>query len=288
MQESWPSEPKDPGVESCLEVVRIDTGVRRVVYRAAGRFEAPNWSRGGDLLYFNGEGRIYGVPVAGGAPLLLETAFATTCNNDHGLSPDGRQLAISHHASDGKSRIYLLPSTGGRPRLVTPAGPSYWHSWPPNGKTLAYCAERNSEFGVYTIAVTGGVETRLTSGPGPDDGPDYTPDGRFIFFNSQRTGLMQIWRMRADGSEQTQVTNDGFGDWFPHPSPDGRWLVFLSYDKAVQGHPPDKDVCLRLMPLLGGPPRVLLTLFGGQGTINVPSWSPDSRELAFVSYRRLD
>jgi TolB protein len=281
-------EPREPKVESRLEIVSVDTGARRVVMTARGRFEAPNWSRDGGFLIFNREGRIYRMPVSGGEPALVDTGFATSCNNDHGLSPDGTLLAVSHHGPDGKSLIHVLPATGGTPRLVTPLGPSYWHGWSPDGRTLAYCAEREGEFDIYTIAVAGGPETRLTSAPGLDDGPDYTADGRFIYFNSERTGRMQIWRMRGDGSDQGQVTSDGFADWFPHPSPDGRWLVFLSYEPDVKGHPPDKDVTLRIMPLSGGAPRVLVRLFGGQGTINVPSWSPDSREVAFVSYRKLD
>ena len=147
-------------------------------------------------------------------------------------------------------------------------------------------APRDGEFDIYTIPVGGGEETRLTTAQGLDDGPDYTPDGKQIYFNSVRTGLMKIWRMNADGSQQEQVTTDAdHADWFPHPSPDGKWLVFLSYDKGVSGHPEDKDVLLRIMPLAGGKPSVLATLFGGQGTINVPSWSPDSKSLAFVSYR---
>jgi len=183
--------------------------------------------------------------------------------------------------------IYIVPITGGEPRLVTPLGPSYWHGWSPDGITLAYCAERGGNFDVYTIPVEGGQETRLTDAAGLDDGPDYSPDGKCIYFNSERTGLMQIWRMKSDGSGQEQVTNDGYADWFPHPSPDGKWLVFLSYDKSVKGHPANKDVALRIMPMAAGKPRVLTKLFGGQGTINVPSWSPDSRGLAFVSYRVL-
>jgi Tol biopolymer transport system component len=96
---------------------------------------------------------------------------------------------------------------------------------------------------------------------------------------------MQIWRMRPDGTGQQQVTNDGLNDWFPHPSPDGKWIVFLSYARDVQGHPANKDVQLRLMPVGGGEIQVLTRLLGGQGTINVPSWSPDSRHVAFVSYQ---
>jgi Tol biopolymer transport system component len=152
---------------------------------------------------------------------------------------------------------------------------------------LAYAATRGGNADIYSISVEGGEERRLTDAPGLDDGPDYSPDGQYIYFNSERTGWMQIWRMHPDGSGQEQVTRDDYANWFAHPSPDGKWLVFLSYNKTVKGHPPDQDVMLRLMPAAGGEPRVLVKLFGGQGTINVPSWSPDSKRLAFVSYRRL-
>jgi TolB protein len=279
-------------VESTLEIIDIETGVRNIVRRAKEHFEAPNWSRDGKTFYYNKEGKIYSLPVNGGTPKLLNTGFADKCNNDHGLSPDGNKLVISHHGEDGKSRIYILPSEG-EPKLITKPGPSYWHGWSADGKTLAYCAEREGEYDIYTISVDGGEEKRLTTAKGLDDGPDYSPDGKYIYFNSVRTGQMKIWRMKTDGSEQTQVTpNDEYGDWFPHPSPDGKWIVFLSYNKSVEGHPPNKDVVLRIMPASGGEPdyrqagpKIIAELFGGQGTINVPSWSPDSKKVAFVSYR---
>lgn len=274
-------------VESSLEIVDIESGIRRVVHRAREHFEAPNWSRA-DLIYYNSGGRIYTLPAAGGEPRQLETGFAVRCNNDHGLSPDETELVVSHSPEDGKSRIYILPAGGGTPRLVTPDGPSYWHGWSPDGRWLAYCAERGGEYDVWAIPAAGGDEVRLTDAPGLDDGPEYSPDGQYIYFNSVRTGQMKIWRMRADGSEQTQLTpNDEYGDWFAHPSPDGKWLVFISYDKSVEGHPANKDVVLRIMPAAGGEAQILARLFGGQGTINVPSWSADSRRVAFVSYRLL-
>ena len=277
---------RDRPVESRLEIISSEGAERRVVYRAEKRFEAPNWSRDGKYLLFNSGGRLYTLPVEGGEPRLLNTGEATRCNNDHGFSPDGQWLAISNSPGED-SMIYVLPAVGGPPRRVTERGPSYWHGWSPDGKTLAYCAERGGNFDIYTIPVEGGEERRLTDAPGLDDGPDYSPDGQWIYFNSERTGWMQIWRMHADGSGQEQVTNDDYSNWFAHPSPDGKWLVFISFYKHVKGHPPNKDVMLRLMPAAGGEPRVLVKLFGGQGTMNVPSWSPDSRHLAFVSYRLL-
>jgi hypothetical protein len=274
-----------PRLISTLETVPIASKDRRALFTSTNLIEAPNWSRDGSSLFFNSKGRIHRLPVAGGEAQVIDTGFATRCNNDHGLSPDGTRLVISDQSQERRSIIYTLPAGGGAPQRVTPLGPSYWHGWSPDGRTLAYCGERNGEFDIYTIPVDGGEETRLTTAPGLDDGPDYSPDGRFIYFNSERSGTMQVWRMRADGSQPEAVTSDEFNNWFPHPSPDGKWLVFLSYDKDVKGHPENKDVTLRLMPLAGGKTEVLAKLFGGQGTINVPSWSPDSRKLAFVSYQ---
>jgi regulation of enolase protein 1 (concanavalin A-like superfamily) len=274
-----------PKLESTLETVGVSSTDRSVVYHTRDHIEAPNWSHDGKFFLFNKIGRIYKLATTNGTPQLLETDTATHCNNDHGLSPDGTQFAVSDQTVGGKSRIYLIPIEGGKALQITSNAPSYWHGWSPDGKTLAYCGERNGEFDIYTIPVTGGEETRLTTAPGLDDGPDYSPDGQFIYFNSERTGSMQIWRMKPDGSEQTQITSDDYNNWFAHPSPNGRWIIFLSYAKGVKGHPGNQDVLLRLMSLSDGKIRVLANLFGGQGTINVPSWSPDSRNVAFVSYQ---
>jgi len=272
-------------VESTLETLEMASTDRQVVYHTADHIEAPNWSRDGKFFLFNDRGRIYRLPVKGGTPEPVDTGGQNRCNNDHGLSPDGQQFAISDQTRDGKSRVYVLPVSGGPPHLITELAPSYWHGWSPDGKTLAYCGQRDKEFDIYTIPAEGGEEKRLTTAPGLDDGPDYSPDGKYIYFNSDRTGLMQIWRMQADGSDQQQVTSDDYNNWFAHPSPNGRWIVFLSYAKDVKGHPGGKEVMLRLMSLANGKIQVLAKLYGGQGTINVPSWSPDSRNIAFVSYQ---
>ncbi len=282
-------------LESTLETIAIASKDRKVVYTANEHFEAPNWSRDGKYFLLNRAGRIIKLPVTGGAIETIDTGFAIRCNNDHGISPDGTQLVISDQSqiSDTarqlrQSQIYTLPITGGTPKLITQLAPAYWHGWSPDGKTLVYCADRNGNFDVYGIPVEGGEEKRLTTAEGLDDGPEYSHDGQYIYFNSVRAGpgeRMQIWRMKPDGSEQTQITKDEYNNWFAHPSPDGKWLVFISYEKDVTGHPANKDVMLRLMPVGGGEIQVLAKLFGGQGTMNVPSWSPDSKQLAFVSYR---
>lgn len=273
---------------SAMETLPIGSKDRRVVYWTTNRIEAPNWSPDGASFYFNSKGHILRLPVAGGEPVVIDTGFAVRCNNDHGISPDGKTLVISDQTQERKSIVYTLPITGGTPKRITATGPSYWHGWSPDGRTLAFCGERNGEFDVYTISVDGGEEKRLTTAMGLDDGPEYSPDGKFIYFNSERSGSMQIWRMRPDGSGQEAVTSDEYNNWFAHPSPDGKWLSILSYGKDVKGHPEGQDVLLRLMPVGGGKMEVLARMFGGQGTINVPSWSPDSKKIAFVSYSPSD
>lgn len=269
---------------STLETIDLHSRARQVIYNTTDHIEAPNWTRDGRAFIFNRSGHLWRLPVKGSEPVMIDTGFAHRCNNDHGLSPDGTELAISDQSQGGASLIYLLPAAGGTPRRITSTGPSYWHGWSPDGQTLAFCGERDGNFDIYTISTNGGVEKRLTTAPGLDDGPDYSPDGKYIYFNSARSGLMQIWRMKPDGSDQEQVTDDDQNNWFAHPSPDGRWIVFLSFPKDVTGHPANKDVTLRMMPANGGPIETLASFFGGQGTINVPSWSPDSRKVAFVSY----
>jgi Tol biopolymer transport system component len=278
-------------IESTLEVLDIASGARRSVFRAPYHFEAPNWSRDGKFFLFNSEGRLYRIGSDGGEPERIDTWPLHKLNNDHGLSPGGSLIAVSDQSDpDGKSRIHVLHIDGRSARLVTEDAPSYWHGWSPDGLTLAYVAARGGgkSLNIYTVPATGGAERRLTDAPGLDDGPDYSADGQFIYFNSMRSGNMKLWRMQADGSEQEQLTfEDDTRDWFPHPSPDGKWIVFLSFgtDAAVGDHPANKNVALRLMPAEGGAPQTIAKLFGGQGTINVPSWSPDGKEFAFVSYR---
>jgi TolB protein len=275
-----------------LETMNVLDGKRKVIYEKGGRFEAPNWMPDGKKLLFNMDGSLYTIPVDGGDPQKLNTGFANRNNNDHGISFNGKLLAISHHRDGlwgGGSTVYVLPLEGGTPRLVTEETPSYFHGWAPNNKEVVYVATRedNPTYDIYKKSIDGGKETALTNtGPGEHvDGCEYSPDGKYIYYNGSQSGTMQIWRMKPDGSSPEQITFDQYNNWFPHLSPDGKWIAYISFppDIPVNSHPSYKRVTLRLMPASGGAPRVIAYLYGGQGTLNAPSWSPDSKHIAFVS-----
>ena len=269
-------------VTSVLEVLDVQTGQRTVLKEFPYLIEAPNWTVDGKWIIYNSNGLIYKLAADGkGEVGLINTEYVVRCNNDHVLSADGKSIAVSSSPSPtgGTSLIYTLPLEGGTPKLVTPWGPSYLHGWSPDGKTLAYCAFRS----------VASEEKRLTTAEGLDDGPEYSPDGKHIWFNSVRTGLMQVWRMNADGSEQTQMTFDETRNaWFPHVSPDGKQVIYITYhvgDLEPGQHLANYNVELWVIPAAGGQPKRVAELFGGQGTINTNSWAPDSRHVAFVSYR---
>lgn len=275
---------------STLQTIGIQDNFRRalMVYTDRAHFSAPNWTRDGASLIFNQDGRMFTVPAAGGTPKAIDIGDATDCTGSHGLSPEGKWLAITcSMPSNPGRRVYIIPSTGGTPRLVTEHPDSYWHSWSPDGKTIVFTRPSHGSGNIYSIPVEGGTETALTTGNGISDDPDYSADGKYIYFNTDRWGGMQIGRMRPDGSQPEQVTFDDFKNWTPHPSPDGKSIVFLSYEKDITGHPANKDIALRILSIPDNKIRVLVNLVGGDGTMNVPSWSPDSEHLAFVSYQML-
>lgn len=273
---------------SILELLDTQTGEVRELKRFDYLIEAP-FFRGSKELFFNAGGHIFRLMTDSGEIDQIDTGYCNRCNNDHVLSPDGKLLAVSHNTvEDRESRIYLIDLEGTQPpRLVTPLAPSYLHGWSPDASTLCYCARRNGDYDVYTIPAEGGVEKQLTAVEGLDDGPEYSADGKYIYFNSIRGGLMDCYRMDVDGSNVVRLTDNGRNNWFPHISPDCTKIVYISYNAAEvppSSHPGNKNVELRIMNPDGSDDRTLVKLFGGQGTINVNSWMPDSRHLAFVRY----
>jgi len=274
---------------SNLEILEVASGHRETIYKVPYSIQAPNWTPDGKSLIFNdARGTIYNFDLATRSPQAIKTGTVTNNNNDHVISFDGKMLGLSNFVRElGGSIIYSVPVGGGTPTQITPRGPSYFHGWSPDGKDMVFCGDRNGEFDVYKVPAAGGKEIRLTDAKGLDDGPEYTPDGQYIYFNSVRSGLMQIWRMKPDGSQQEQVTNDAFDNWFAHISPDGKWFVYLTFlpEETPAGiHPPYKHIYIRLLPIDGkGTPKVLAYVYGGQGSMNTPSWSPDSKKIAFVS-----
>jgi Tol biopolymer transport system component len=254
--------------------------------------EAPNWMQtDDDSLIYNSEGRIYRYSISRDEETCIDTGHCVNCNNDHVLSPDETEIAVSHSETGWMSQIYILPISGGKPRLITPKAPSFLHGWSPDGKELAYCAFRDHgkgmEIDVFAISAEGGEEWQLTRSAAFNDGPEYAPNGKHIWFNSTRTGLMQCWRMDRDGDNPTQMTFTDRNNWFPHVSPDGKQVLYLSYSREgldASEHLPNMQVQLRLMDYDGSNDRCILEFFGGQGSVNVNSWSRDSRRVAFVKY----
>ncbi len=272
---------------SQLEILNVETGESKIIYQSPRSIQAPNYMRNGKSLIYNSDGLIYTFDLATNKIGVLNTGTVTHNNNDHVISFDGKRIGLSSSkGDDDASKVFVVSMSGGEPKQITPTGPSYLHGWSPDGKTLAFVGERNNEFDIYTIPSDGsGTEKKITDTKGLDDGPEYSPDGKWIYFNSVRSGTMQIWRMRPDGSGAEQLTNDEFNNWFAHISPDGKWIDFISFgqDVSPSDHPFYKHVYIRLMPADGGKPKVLAAVYGGQGTMNTPNWSPDGKHIAFIS-----
>ena len=280
---------------STLQTIAIDNNARMafVIQTGKGQMEAPNWSRDGKTLIFDRAGKLWSVPAAEGDGSIAEATpidigNASDCTGSHGLSPDGKWLAMTCTTPDHTGRrVYIVPATGGAPRMVTANPDSYFHSWSPDGKTILFTRPSHRTLNIFAISPDGGAETALTTGTGVSDDPDFSADGKWIYFNSDRAGGMQIWRMRSDGSQPEQVTFDEKHNWTAHPSPDGKSILILSYDKDVAGHAANKDVTLRILNVADGKIRDLVQLVGGSGTDNVPNWAPDGAHFAFVSYQFL-
>lgn len=278
---------------SYIQTLDISTGKIDTILIAKGNYEAPNWHPDNYLIP-NFRGKMYKLDLATKQASVINTGSIPFLMDDHGVSPDGKLLAITEFDRRGsretfKFIIYTVPATGGEPKRLTPGNISFYHGWSPDGKTITYCGGADLTSGnldVYTIPASGGTPKQLTTTEGLDDGPEYSADGKYIYFHSYRTKHMQIWRMDSDGANPTQITADEHSNWFPHLSPDNKWMAYIAYvTDQKQAHPFGKEVKLRLMDIKTKKTKDLTSVFfGGAGTINSPSWSPDSKKIAFISY----
>jgi len=284
-------EPYRDYLGSNLEIMNVISGHRKLLFQSAHSLQAPNWVDNDKELVYNSNGFLYRYNFDNKSVAQINTGFANNNNNDHVFSFDEKILGISHHNSDDQndSSIYIMePKGDSLPRKITKdgIGASYLHGISPDNKTLIYTANRNGKYDLFSIDVDTREEIQLTDTKDLDDGSEYSPDGKYIYFNSNRTGNMQLWRMNSDGSNPEQLTFDtNYKDWFPHVSPDGKWIAFISFPPSINfgDHPFYKHCTLRLMPSNGGEPKIIAYIYGGQGSINVPSWSKDSKHIAFVT-----
>ncbi len=280
-----------------LFTIAADGSEQTLLLEANEVIEAPNWTPDGQHLIFNAGGELWRIPADGSGPAeKLDTGPIRDLNNDHVLSPDGQTI----YGSSDDGHIYAFPIGGGSARRVSNVHDAphhyYLHGISPDGLTLSYVAVEGSaerrRINMFTIPAAGGPDVRLSDVDYPNDGPEYSPDGKWIYFSSERAakqaGHAQCFRMRPDGSGIEQLTFDDRVNWFPHISPDGRSVVFISYPTGTTGHPPNKDVILRFMQADGTGQRDIAAFLGGQGTINVNSWAPDSRHFAYVAYPMRD
>ena len=281
-------------------MVNKDTGAIRTVRELDTLVEAPNWTSDGRWLVINGGGKLWKLPADGSGGLTeIFTGRVQSCNNDHVLSPDNKEIFVS-----SAGHLYRLPFEGGEPVQVSNNKPAdsgflyYLHGISPDSTTLVYTAvepyggQPRGRLNIATIPAAGGKDSWVTNTLARNDGPEYSPDGKWIYFNSEfaarRPGHAQIFRIAVDGAMIEQLTFDDRVNWFPHFSPDGKWMAYISYAPGTITHPADLDIELRVMPANGGESRVVVSLFGGQGTFNVNSWAPDSTHFAYVAYPFID
>jgi Tol biopolymer transport system component len=305
MTQASPARAQDsePHLRSRLFIYDMHDGSSHLVYTADTIWEAPNWSPDGKYLIANSGGSIYKFVLkqdGTAEPQKLALTDDYRCNNDKALSPDGTKLAFSASTPTSKgSQVFLADADGNNVKLMASVPPSYFHGWSPDNKTLAFVAQRNGsgQFDIYGMPAAGGPETQLTSNVHHDDGPDYSPDGKWIYINSDRSGKEAVWRFPATGAgpndERAQmVVSDALEDWFPHISPDGKKMVYIGYPAGTPTHNPrNVHIELKLAEVthdkVSAPTKTLVEATGGQGTINVNSWAPDSMRFAYVTYEAL-
>ncbi|MDJ1113120.1 TolB family protein [Microbacterium dauci] len=274
-----------------VHVYDLATGDDRIVFEHANvLLEAPNWAAEGLLL--NGGGLLWSLdPDAADATLIqVELPGVPTLNNDHVLVPGTDDILLS--ANDGQ--IYRAPRAGGTAVRITDPDDPHWHflhGVRPDAGRIAYTAleladGRAVQGGIRVANIDGSDDRAITPGQ-VADGSEWSPDGEWVYLNTEvfSPGHAQIARMREDGSELEQLTFDERVNWFPHLAPGGEATVYLSYPPGTQGHPADLTVELRVVR--GDDwahPQTVATLPGGQGTINVHSWSPEGARFAYVDY----
>jgi Tol biopolymer transport system component len=284
-----------PG-QRCEVWVASVTGERRLVYTTDDLLlEAPNWTFDGAALVLNGDGKLWTFDVGSRTVMQVPLTGIPDLNNDHVLAPDGTGIFLS--ANDG--HIYRAELDGGAAQRITDDDGSFHflHGVSPDGQELAYVGVEAGDFTqpgkLMTIPASGGATTPLKV-DGHCDGPEYSPDGEWLYFNTEaftdQPGHAQLARIAApdgnsNGGAPEQLLASETVDWFPHLSPDGQLASYIRFPSGTVGHPADLPVDVVVVSTGDWTtPLHTWSLFGGQGTLNVNSWSPDSTRFAYVAY----
>jgi TolB protein len=282
-----------PGQRTEVWIAEVGGGPPELVYSTSTvLLEAPNWSPDRRGLLLNGDGLLWRLDLGSESELReVPIEDLPPINNDHVLDAERGLIYLS--ANDG--HIYVAPINGGTAKRVTHDSGRYHflHGVSPDGATLAFVELPRGSFSVpgrLALVPSAGGQTRYPqAGRSHLDGPEYSPDGAWLYLNTEeyasRAGHAQLARVPAEGGRMERLVESESVDWFPHLSPDAKFAAYISFPPGTVGHPPDLDVQVRLVRTADWC-HVLSSfpLFGGQGTLNVNSWSPDSRRFGFMAY----
>jgi WD40 repeat protein len=233
-------------------------------------------------------------------PLLTERRSGGQIFLAPALSSDGNRIAFLSNGNPKRGELFidlwLADARTGRriKRLVeSTTNPNFEElrllysqsSFSNDGRTLAFTAQREGKDVLYLMDVAkASVRARLDL---PVDGvtsPVWSPDDRQLAFSGTRGGISDIYIVNADGKGLRQLTNDKYGDLQPAWSPDGRRIAFAS-DRSPETDMSILKLSMWRINVIDAQSGAIEVLPNQDGLNLNPQWSPDGRELAFISDR---
>ncbi len=217
----------------------------------------------------------------GRVPLHPDQIALTAGISDFTWSPDGKNLAYVSTQS-GSSDIWISPSAGGAARRLTSiAVLKLQPRWSPDGKWIAFVGIQPGGAGDLMLAGAGDqTVTNLTESPDIDDrNPVWSPDSADIAF-TRRFGNRTHTSVINLGSKSVRTLVEAAASEMAW-SPDGKSLLYVS-DPLLTNDDRRENDDIFVIAAAGGTPRLLTPGTPRFRDFN-PSWSPDSRQIAFAS-----